>query len=333
MTKRRASFPRFRRDGHVPRMELTDNDASILKHVYRHRFIAADDLYRLFPERSPDGISRRLTKLFRNEYLDRPMAQIDRYRGGGSSPYVYGLGNLGARYLKTLGSPVGATDWRSRNRTYTRENLDHTLAVSRYLIDLELACRQRGDLSVLHFEQILGAAPPSTRNRALPGCWSVPVQFGGSKSSVTVSPDSIIGLRQTPVGGPSRVAYIFLEVDRGTMTIVPAEHVRDSESFLYRATILRKLLTYAESWKQELHKTHFGISAPRVLTLTTTKARAKAMQSAATEHVVRRYRLSPGIFLFGVQNEDRGSFNDEITDSAGRSVHLLPPGAPSTDNA
>ena len=86
----RASHPRFRRQGSTPRMVLTEDDIAILKQVYRHRFVRADDVYRLM-ERSSDRLSRRLTLLFRNDYLDRPMCQVDRYHEGGSRALVYGL--------------------------------------------------------------------------------------------------------------------------------------------------------------------------------------------------------------------------------------------------
>ncbi|MEI9932658.1 MAG: replication-relaxation family protein [Rhizomicrobium sp.] len=127
----RASHPRFKRDGIAPRIELTEDDIAILRAVHRHRFVRADDLYRLFGERSQDKLSRRLTRLYRNKFLDRPIAQVDRFREGGSRPLVYGLDAVGARYLKeTLGVPIGSTDWKARNRSYTRESLDHTLAIS-----------------------------------------------------------------------------------------------------------------------------------------------------------------------------------------------------------
>jgi hypothetical protein len=220
--------------------------------------------------------------------------------------------------------PIGATDWRARNRTYTRENLDHTLAVSRFLIDVELACRPRGDLSVIYLEEILAGAPEQTRRLPNAARWSVPVQYNGARSSVHVIPDAIFGLRFSPAGEAPKETFFFLEIDRGTMTIVPAEHVREGDGFLYRATILRKFLTYAESWRQALHKSHLGIPAARVLTLTTTKGRAEAMQAAALEHVTRPLKLAPGIFLFGVQDTQTDPLCAEFIDSAGRAVRLLP---------
>ena len=295
----RASRPRFRRAGDPPHVELTDDDVAILRTVYRHRFVRAEDLYQLFSNRSADRLSRRLTLLFRAEYLDRPPSQIDRFKeGGGSQSMVYGLGAKGAKYLKErVGTPIGATDWRSRNRTYTRDNLDHTLAVSTYLINLELACRKRGDVSLIHFERILERAPEATRRSPIPSRWTVEVNVNGTQATIMLAPDAIFALQYMNDGKLGR-SYFFLEMDMGTMTIAPAESVRRSEAFLYRATLLRKCLAYAESWRQDRHRNHFGIGSARVLTHTTTEARSEAIK-LATRSIEQGMKLSAGFFLFG----------------------------------
>jgi hypothetical protein len=325
MGSSRASKPRFRREGTPPRIELTTDDADILRQVFRHRFVRADDLYRLFGKRSADRLSRRLTLLFRAEYLDRPNAQIDRYHEGGSRAFVYGLGNAGARYLKgTLGLAIGATDWRSRNRTYTRENLDHTLATSHFLIELELACRARADVSLIPFEDILAGAVPETRRSRFPMSWPVPIQWHGGKAQVQVAPDALFGLRVRRADGTSARTYFFLEIDRGTMTIVPSERVRESDAFPYRATILRKLYAYADSYRLGLHKERFGIQTPRVVFLTTSAVRSTAMRSAASELVVKPLRLPTGMFLFGAEIIGSDPLAIDFCDASGQNVRLVP---------
>lgn len=315
----RVSHPRFRREGIAPRIELTDDDVAILRHVHRHRFVRADDLYRLVDNRTPDRVSRRLTLLFRNEFLDRPIAQVDRYREGGSQALVYGLGNAGARYLKeALGMPIGPTDWRARNRSYTRENLDHTLATSRFLIDLELACRQHRSMSLIPFEEILVGAAPQTRLSRSPMTWPVPVQWHGGKTQVQIAPDAVFGLRSRENGVAAKRAYFFLEIDRGTMTIVPGETVRESEAFPYRATMLRKFYAYADSFRLGLHKARFGIGAPRVLILTTSAKRAKAMQENCERFVVRPFRLPAPMYLFGLIGSSRSDpLSMRLVDASG----------------
>lgn len=311
----RKSHPRFARAADAPRIELTDDDIDILRRVFRHRFLRADDLYRLYPGRSPDKLSRRLMRLYRSGFLDRPIAQVDRYRAGGSQPMVYGLDTAGARLLaERCGVSVGSGDWKSRNRTYTRENLDHTLAVATFLVDLELACRERENLSLIQPEEIIGNAPAAR--------WAVPVSWHGLSGTVQIAPDAIVGLRAAQPDGPSRRSFLFVEIDRGTMTIVPARDVREREAFLYRATILRKLLTYAESYRQGLHKEHLGIPTARVLFLTTTQGRADGMREAARRFIVGDGKIPPGLFLFGTLENGRGPLEARFSDATGVQVAL-----------
>lgn len=325
MGQARTSFPRFRRAGVAPRVELTDDDVELLRRVYRYRFIRADDLYRLFDQRSPDRLSRRLVRLYRNHYLDRPIAQVDRYREGGSRAMVYGLDNVGARFIaESLSYSVTSGDWKARNRTYTRDNLDHTLSITRFLVDLELACRQRGDVELIPFEDIVATAPERTRRLPQPGRWQVPVRWGDASGDVLVIPDAIFGLRLTEPDGRKVRSFVFLEIDRGTMTIAPAKQGRESDAFLHRTSILRKLLTYATSHHLQLHKAHLDIPIARVLTLTTSAARAEAMRQTASALVVQPMRLPPGLFLFGAQGEGRDPLAMDLADAAGQIVRLTP---------
>ena len=216
---------------------------------------------------------------------------------------VYGLDAAGARYLKeTSGVPIGSADWKSRNRSYTRENLDHTLAITRFLVDLEVACRARSDISLIRFENILANAPEATRRSRFPMSWPVPISWQGGKTEVHVAPDAIFGLRVVRADGTAARAYFLLEIDRGTMTIVPSERVRASDAFPYRATILRKLLAYADSYRLALHTARFGIQAPRVLFLTTSSVRAEAIRLAAQKCAHETSHLPTGAFLFGIES-------------------------------
>lgn len=325
MGAQRKSYPRFKRGGDAPPMALTSDDIEILARVFRYRFVRADDLYRLFPNRSPDRLSRRLTWLYRNQYLDRPIAQIDRFRGGGSQAFVYGLDNAGARLLaERLGLSITSGEWKARNRTYTRENLDHTLSVARFMVDLELACRRSGNVELISFDDVLADAPERTRRRPQPGRWPVPVRWADASGEVTVAPDAIFGLRLTQTDGPTVRTFVFLEIDRGTMTIAPAKRVRESSAFLHRTSILRKLLTYGTSHQLQLHREHLGIPIARVLTLTTSLARAEAMRETAFNLVTRPMRLPPALFLFGSLEALDDPLAAAWTDAAGEPTRLTP---------
>jgi hypothetical protein len=318
----RASYPRFRREGGAPRIELTDDDVGILRHVYRHRFLRARDVYRLFPHRSADKLSRRLTWLFRNGFLDRPIAQVDRFRDGGSQSLVYGLGQLGARRLKEeAGVSVAGADWKTRNRSYTRENLDHTLATSEFLISVELSCRARPRLTYIPFEELVRAAPPITQRQPYPGRWAVSLVWKGMYADVHVVPDAIFALRQDRGESPPARSCMFVEIDRGSMTIAPSTRIQESEAFLYRATLLRKFAAYAESWRHDRHYAHLGIRTPRVLFLTQSSSRAEAMRLAAAKYVIEPSDLPVGMFLFGTHT-DEDPLDMPYHDAAGMRVWL-----------
>lgn len=309
MAELRRSYPRFRREGDAPPIALTEDDVAILEHVYRYRFVRADDLYRLFSNRSPDKLSRRLVRLYRNQYLDRPIAQVDRFREGGSSALVYGLDGAGARFLKEhRGVDVASAGWKARNRAYTRSNLDHTLAVAQFMIDLEIACAGRNDIELIALDEILAARPSEAKQRAQFNGWPVPVRYAGASATVQLVPDAVFGLRATSPDGKKVRSFTFLEIDRGTMTIAPAKRVREGEGFLHRSSVLRKFLAYAASHERGLHREHLGIPIARILTLTTSAARAESMRIAALEHVVKPQRLSPELFLFGVHQAGAESF-------------------------
>lgn len=321
----RTSYPRFVRTAQAARIELTSDDIDILRRVFRHRFIRADDLYRLFPNRSPDKVSRRLMRLYRSGYLDRPIAQVDRFRAGGSQALVYGLASKGARFLAEMEHALAVSaDWKSRNRTYTRENLDHTLAVASFLVDVELACRERPDVDLVFAEEITGHRVARKAHMAPVFRWSVPVSWHGLSGTVQVAPDAVFGLQVRQADGQTRRSFAFVEIDRGTMTIVPEKQVREREAFLFRATILRKLLTYAESYRQGLHQEILGIPTARVLLLTGSEARAVAMQQAAERFIIGAGRVPPGLLLFGTLEGLTDPLVRELRDGLGRPARLLP---------
>ena len=178
-------------------------------------------------------------------------------------------------------------------------------------------------VSIIPFDEILAGAPDATRALAQPGRWPVELRWFQSHGTVHIIPDAIFGIRATGEDGRTTRTFIFLEIDRGTMTIVPAKQVRESEGFIFRATILRKFLTYAESYRQEVHKRRLGIPAARVLTLTTTPARAEAMRAAAEHFVLMGQKVPPGLFLFGVCPAEKDIFTTAFQSSSNTGTRLI----------
>jgi hypothetical protein len=154
--------------------------------------------------------------------------------------------------------------------------------------------------------------------------WSVTLPWHGREAQVLLAPDAIFGLRVRAEDGRALRSFYFVEVDRGSMTIAPAEAVRRSEAFLYRSSVLRKLLAYAVSHRDQTHQGHFGIPAARVLMLTTKPARAEEMRSVAHRLVVEPLRAPMGLFLFGTLQGDVDPLSAVFRDVAGSLVRLIP---------
>jgi len=66
--------------------------------------------------------------LYRHSYLDRPIVQVERYAASRRQPYVYGLGNRGAKLIAQLdGATPAKVHWTDKNREAGRPFVNHTL--------------------------------------------------------------------------------------------------------------------------------------------------------------------------------------------------------------
>jgi hypothetical protein len=268
--------PRFRR-AEVKNIRITDRDARIVKHVYDHRFLQSTHIIALCGDH-PKSILRRLRLLFHHGYLDRPRAQIEYYHRGGSQPMVYALGDEGADLLaQTHGIPRGKIRWRQKNRSVGRPFLEHTLAVAGFMVDLELAAREREHVRVVTEEEILRAAPEETRRREGRGedpfYWTVPLTQRSRHVDVGVVPDRVFGLRRADRPEGKNTRYFFLEMDRATMSVLTRN--------LSKSSIYKKMRAYLGTWKAELHTEHFGFQNFRTLFVTTSAERAENFAEAA----------------------------------------------------
>jgi DNA-binding Lrp family transcriptional regulator len=260
-----ASFrlPRFKRTADVASMQLTERDREIIRLIHQHRFLRSSHIRNLLHS-SPQQILRRLQLLYHHGYLERPRAQIDYYRQGGSRAIVYGLGSKGSALLKrSLRLPYHALDWGVKNRVAGRLFLEHALLVSDVMVALELACRNQGEMRLLSGDSI--PLPNQTRQKRQPFQWRVNVS---SRGRIGLIPDRVFALEW----GDNR-AYFFLEADRGTMPI--------TRENVFQSSFHRKLLAYEATWTQNLHRTRFGFNRFRVLTVTTGANRAQHLAEEA----------------------------------------------------
>jgi len=235
---------------------------------------------------------RRLELLYRARYLSRPAAQLDSYRAGaGSKPIAYMLGNRGADLVaQKHGWRRAAVDWTAKARTAKRGEIEHAIAITDFMVTLELACRERAGVELIHFDEILREyAPEATRESPRPYHWPVSVGWQGSETTLYVIPDKVFGLRDRSRSGDRGLKFFCYELDRGTMPVV--------RSGLAQSSILRKLVSYGATHRAGLHTAMYGLPNFRVLTEAPGALRAQNMISDGYQrHLSRTYPA--GLFLF-----------------------------------
>ena len=262
-------LPRFKRSPDIPPFQLTGRDAEILKCLLRHRFLRSDHIVSLCSG-SQQQVLRRLQRLFHHGYLERPHCQIDYYHSG-SRRIAYGLGNKGAAWLKhTLSLSFHQLEWKPKGNV-GRLFLEHALLVADIMVAIEMACRKRKDIRLLSPDdlQITGMRDPFQ--------WKVDI---GQRQKIGVIPDRVFGLEFN-----GQQSWYCLEADRGTMPITRSN--RDQTSFQ------RKLLAYAATWSQNLHRNRFGWQRFRVLTVTSSTQRVQGIKEAC-----QGLAHGHGLFLF-----------------------------------
>ena len=262
---------RFRREPEG-RLQITERDLALLRHVFRHRFLRSTHLQALVG--GGQGLLRRLAELYHHAFLDRPREPIEFYAHAGSKPMVYALGNQGAKVLAEHGGiPRGKIDWTAKNRGIGPLFLDHTLLVADVMVALELACRTNGRVRLMDQDELLARAPEETRRRKHPFQWAVTCRYLDEPVTLGVAPDARFGLHYLDRPEGRNRAYFFLEADRATMPIA-RNNVRQTSFF-------RKMTAYTETWKQGIHTSVYGIQNFRVLTVTSSPERVENLLRAS----------------------------------------------------
>jgi hypothetical protein len=289
-------LPRFvRQPRAIPGFEITERDEEIMKIVARHRFITSAQIVALidamFPGSSEQKILRRLHLLFHAGFLSRPKAQVDTYKaGGGARKLTYAVGNAGINHLAAnFGFRRASVDWTARARTAVRGEIDHALEITEFMVALEVACRRRGTLQLIPFDEILASiAPEETRASRRPYQWPVALRWKGKDMVLHPTPDRIFGIRDLERPEGHNTKYLFLEADRGTMPT--ARRGLDQTSYL------RKIIGYAETYRRDLHAKRYNLPNVRVLTVTPGRQRIANIIATYREHAAAL--VSPKFFLF-----------------------------------
>lgn len=267
-TAQAQRLPRYRRASTEVACVLTTRDLNILRLVESFRLLTSEHIQQLAPG-SPQGILRRLHKLYHAGLLDRLRPR--RVESGGSSKMVYAITNKGMQTLQKEGlieSPP-KTNRNAQNRDLHDLSIAHSLLISHIRATFLLACQSEPEMQFLFWRE--GRDLLDTIEVTLPDKYA----------TVPVAPDGFFGLRNAK----GRL-YFFVEADRGTMT-------------LKRFT--RKLQAYAAWRRAEKHSEKFGIKNFRVLTVTSREARCKNLVRAAA--AAEDLREDAGIFLFATEQD------------------------------
>jgi hypothetical protein len=259
---------RFVRAAEPPLLQLTDRDIEIIRQVAAHRFLRSTHISQLL-QAPHKKILERLTLLYHAGYLDRPRAQLDYHvRGGGSAPFVYGLGDRGANVLKQNRGSVRVV-WTRKHAKAGRQFIFHTLAIADFRVALEVACRGHDGLQLQQPADLLRSAPEQVgMGSSNPWALRVRVQHDGMTQEVGLLPDYVFA----PILPDGRRRPFMVECDRGTMPI--------ERSTLGQTSMLRKFLAYEGARLQGLHTARFGWMNFRVLIVTSNADRIAAMQRA-----------------------------------------------------
>jgi DNA-binding Lrp family transcriptional regulator len=282
-------LPRFKRAPAIAPIQLTERDREIIRLVHQHRFLRSSQIV-AFAGGSSQQVLRRLKLLYHHGFLERPRAQIDYYHQGASRHVVYGLGNKGGTLLnQELGVVFRRVSWGEKNRAIGRMFLEHALLVSDVMVTLELACRKRGIKLIT--EEALSNARTRQSFR-----WRVNLK---GRAKLGIIPDRVFALEFPDARGASQRAFFFLEADRGTMPV--------KRRHLSQTSFYRKLLAYAATWMQDLHRTLFGFHRFRVLTVTKSSARVQSLVAVCSE-----LEHGHGLFLFA----DRAVLSGDLFSTA-----------------
>lgn len=261
---------RFRRAQTIAPLQPTQRDREILWLVHQHRFLRSNHIVALVGG-SRQQLLRRLQLLYHHGYLERPRAQLDYFQPGGSRHIVYGLGRKGWKLVGQDTVLLGESQ-----HEIGRIFLAHSLLVSDFMVAIELACRDHPNVRFIPAHELVMAGKPR------PFQWRVQLH---NHFKVGVAPDQVFALEFTDKTGTRQRNYFFLEADRGTM---PVKRRRLQQTSFYR-----KLLGYAATWNQNVHRSRFGISRFRVLTVTTIPKRVDTLLAACSE-----LKHGQGLFLF-----------------------------------
>jgi hypothetical protein len=267
----------------------TDRDIEIFKYVHENRFAATHQIITYLRHfqgysASANNLKTRLTGLFHNQYLDRPMAQQIYFKS--NENIVYSLGEKGAAILAALhdDQSIIRSKWTNKNNRLKGRNLCHDLITAEFILALRIACKNSAVAAYVGKNKISAGRltePPVTNPDPL--AWKIPF-----KKPYDLVPDSAFALRITGSSGRQEEKYFFVETDMSTMPDQRYINVAKNSS------VYSKLVAYIHSRDHKLFSQNFGFKKVRILFLVPSDIRIKNIISLNK----KINRTAKGLFLF-----------------------------------
>jgi hypothetical protein len=163
--------------------------------------------------------------------------------------------------------PLSAWIGRHGTNGVGRFFLEHTLMVSDFMAALELDCRERTDVRLLHAHDL--PKPKGRENSREPFRWTVDIP---GKRRVGVVPDKVFALEVTHPDDRTECTHYFLEADQGTMPVKRRD--------MRQSCVLRKLEAYEATYMTQAYRRRFGEVRSRTLILTSKPDRSDSIHEA-----------------------------------------------------
>jgi Replication-relaxation len=253
-------------DGRAVVVYPTERDVEIFKLLVRYRYLPSDYIH-AFVGGSMSALSRRLNFLSRkpNLYLARPHQQRQtadaNYR-----PLIYELDERGSRVLKERGLSF-------LPKSYHR-NFAHELMVSQIMASFELGTRERTNVRLITWPEILANPNTPEATRQSPTAASIPVRFtvNGEQHSVHVNADAQpFGLERVIDGSRTYLFFPGIEADCATEPVEAGDFERSS--------IAKKYAAYIAIAEQAIYRSHFGFPNFFVPLIAPTRVRMESMMT------------------------------------------------------
>lgn len=294
MDKPASHTSRLKRKPLAKPIRLTERDTEILIALHKYRFLTTDHLLTLTNTQSRWGLNKRLRLLYDHKYVDRPKAQAAIFSHADKRPVVYALGNKGAKLLSErfgIAMPPSVY-WTEKNRRVREKHIEHTLGISDFMIKIETMCKANPSLHLIDKGEILTRSRAQTRQAKHPFRWKTQIIHNHERHEIMIAPDYIFGIRDDRLDNGRKEKFYFLEIDRGTMPI--------SRRDITQTSILRKVLSYADTFESDLAKKGFGMRGFQVIIVTTSQARIESIQNAIED--LNNKPFSTKTFLLAIKD-------------------------------